>query len=100
MTKAEFPWSMKVAVDDIPQTGAHFNLSADERIRTELAGIAGLRALPRPGPYRFSISTSSCSMQISSPSARFGAFQMSVRLPLMVPFLHASSLRMLPSIKC
>jgi hypothetical protein len=38
---------MKVAIDDIPQTGAHFNLSADERIRTELAGIAGLRALPR-----------------------------------------------------
>jgi uncharacterized protein DUF177 involved in 23S rRNA accumulation len=45
--KAEFPWSMKVAIDNIPQTGAHFNLSADERIRTELAGIAGLRALPR-----------------------------------------------------
>jgi uncharacterized metal-binding protein YceD (DUF177 family) len=47
MIKAGFTWSMKVAIDDIPQTGAHFNLSADERIRAELAEIAGLRALPR-----------------------------------------------------
>lgn len=38
---------MKVAVDDIPQTGAHFNLSADERIRAELAKMAGLLALLR-----------------------------------------------------
>jgi uncharacterized metal-binding protein YceD (DUF177 family) len=47
MTSTGVPWSMKVAIDDIPQTGAHFNLSADERICTELTKIAGLRALPR-----------------------------------------------------
>jgi uncharacterized metal-binding protein YceD (DUF177 family) len=47
VTKAGSPWSTKVAIDDIPQTGAHFNLSADERVRAELAKIAGLRALPR-----------------------------------------------------
>ena len=47
MTRAESPWSIKVAIDDIPQTGAHFNLSADERIRAELTEIAGLRTLPR-----------------------------------------------------
>jgi uncharacterized metal-binding protein YceD (DUF177 family) len=47
MTSAGLSWSMKVAVDDIPQTGAHFTLSADERIRADLAKTAGLRALPR-----------------------------------------------------
>jgi uncharacterized metal-binding protein YceD (DUF177 family) len=47
MTSAGSPWSMKVAIDDIPQPGTHFDLSADERIRAELREIAGLRALPR-----------------------------------------------------
>ncbi len=47
MTKAGSPWSMKVAIDEITETGAHFNLSADERIRAELTEIAGLRALPQ-----------------------------------------------------
>ena len=47
MTSAGSPWSLKVAVDDIPPTGAHFKLSADEHIRAELAKTAGLRALPR-----------------------------------------------------
>jgi uncharacterized metal-binding protein YceD (DUF177 family) len=47
MSGAGSPWSTRVAIDDIPPTGAHFNLSGDERIRAELAEIAGLRALPR-----------------------------------------------------
>ena len=47
MTSTGSPWSRKVAVDDIPPTGGHFELAADEPIRAELAKTAGLRALPR-----------------------------------------------------
>ena len=47
MSSTGSPWSRKVAVDDIPPTGAHFELAADEHIRAELAKTAGLRALPR-----------------------------------------------------
>ena len=47
MTSAGSPWSRKVAVDDVPPTGAHFRLSADEHIRAELAKTAGLRELTR-----------------------------------------------------
>lgn len=47
MTRAGSPWSMKVVIDDIPPTGAHFSLSADERIRAELTEVAALRNLPR-----------------------------------------------------
>ena len=40
-------WSVKVAVDDIPDTGAHIHLSADESTRSAIAKAAGLRELPR-----------------------------------------------------
>jgi hypothetical protein len=40
-------WSVKVPVEDIPETGRHIDLAADEPTRTALAKEIGLRALPR-----------------------------------------------------
>jgi uncharacterized metal-binding protein YceD (DUF177 family) len=40
-------WSVKIPVEEIPETGAHFHLVADETTRAHLAQIAELRALPR-----------------------------------------------------
>lgn len=40
-------WSVKVSVDDIPETGAHIDLSADESTRALVARAAGLRDLNR-----------------------------------------------------
>jgi hypothetical protein len=47
MNTSENIWSMKVAVEDIPEGGAHFDLDADEETRAALARAAGLRSLPR-----------------------------------------------------
>jgi hypothetical protein len=41
------PWQVPVAVDDVPETGQHFDLAADASIRAAVARIAGLRDLPR-----------------------------------------------------
>ena len=47
MSGQEPAWSVKVALDDVPESGAHFDLVADEETRTHLAQAAGLRSLPR-----------------------------------------------------
>lgn len=41
------PWQVPVAVDDVAETGQHFDLVADAAIRSALARLAGLRELPR-----------------------------------------------------
>ena len=41
------PWSLPVAVADIPETGRRFDLAADPRSRAAIAKAAGLPALPR-----------------------------------------------------
>jgi uncharacterized metal-binding protein YceD (DUF177 family) len=41
------PWSVPVAVRDIPETGRHFDLVADENTRAAVANAIGVRALPR-----------------------------------------------------
>ncbi len=41
------PWHVPVAVDDIAETGEHFDLVADAEARTNIARLAGLRDLPR-----------------------------------------------------
>ena len=41
------PWSIPVAVRDVPETGRRFDLVADQDIRAALAESIGLRALPR-----------------------------------------------------
>jgi uncharacterized metal-binding protein YceD (DUF177 family) len=40
-------WSRTVSIDDVPETGTHIDLVADERTRAALAKAAELRDLPR-----------------------------------------------------
>lgn len=47
MDKSEPPWSVPVAVDDIPETGMHMEIEAPAPARAELAKLAGLRDLPQ-----------------------------------------------------
>ncbi len=44
---AKTPWSVPVRRDDVPESGLHLDLVADEATRTALAGLAGVRGLPR-----------------------------------------------------
>jgi cytochrome b pre-mRNA-processing protein 3 len=41
------PWHIPVALEDVPETGQHFDLTADARVRAAVAKVAGLRELPR-----------------------------------------------------
>ncbi|HEX3502788.1 MAG TPA: DUF177 domain-containing protein [Xanthobacteraceae bacterium] len=41
------PWHVPVTLEDIPETGEHFDLEADAAVRAAVAGVAGLRDLPR-----------------------------------------------------
>jgi len=43
----EFPWSVPLAVNDVPDTGRQFELAADGPVRAATAKLAGLRDLPR-----------------------------------------------------
>ena len=43
----KIPWSVPVRRDDVPETGLHLDLVADETTRAAVAALAGLRALPR-----------------------------------------------------
>ena len=47
MKKTRNPWSVPVAVDDIPDTGLHVAIEAAAAIRGELAELAALRELPQ-----------------------------------------------------
>jgi hypothetical protein len=40
-------WSIPVRIEDVPEEGAQFDVSADEKTRAAIASLAGLRALPR-----------------------------------------------------
>lgn len=44
---AKTPWSFPVRRDDVPETGLHLDLVADEATRAAVAGVAGVRGLPR-----------------------------------------------------
>jgi len=47
MEKAQNPWSVPVAVEDIPETGLHVEIDAPEAARAGLTAVAGLTDLPR-----------------------------------------------------
>ena len=47
MKKTANPWSVPVAVEDIPDTGLHIAIDAPAAIRAELAELADLRELPQ-----------------------------------------------------
>jgi len=44
---AEKPWSFPVSQADIPESGRHFDLAADQQTRKAIAEFAGLDVLPR-----------------------------------------------------
>ncbi len=44
---APTPWQVPVAVEDVPETGARFDLVANAQVRAAAARMAGLRDLPR-----------------------------------------------------
>lgn len=44
---SERPWSVPVRVEDVPETGLHLDLTADEAVRTAAARLAGVVAIPR-----------------------------------------------------
>jgi uncharacterized metal-binding protein YceD (DUF177 family) len=46
MKVIEQPWSVPIAVEDIPETGEHVDLDAPEAVRNTLAEVGGLRSLP------------------------------------------------------
>ena len=41
------PWHVPLAVEDVPETGQHLDLVADDEARAAVARVAGLRDLPR-----------------------------------------------------
>jgi Large ribosomal RNA subunit accumulation protein YceD len=41
------PWQVPVTLEDIPETGQHFDLEADAEVRAAVAKVAGLRNLTR-----------------------------------------------------
>jgi hypothetical protein len=47
MQKNQSPWSVPVAVDEIPDTGLHVEIDAPDIVRAQLTGLAGLRELSR-----------------------------------------------------
>ncbi len=47
MKKTANPWSVPVAVDDIPDTGLHMAIEAPAAVRAELAELADVRDLPQ-----------------------------------------------------
>jgi hypothetical protein len=44
---APVPWPVPVTVEDVAETGQHFELIADAAVRAAIARLAGLRDLPR-----------------------------------------------------
>ncbi len=46
MNERARPWSHPIAVDEIPETGRHVELVADESVRAAIAALAGVEAVP------------------------------------------------------
>ena len=47
MSRPEQPWHVPVRLEDVPETGLHVDLVADEHVRTGLAALAGVSGVPR-----------------------------------------------------
>jgi uncharacterized metal-binding protein YceD (DUF177 family) len=45
--QAPAPWQVPVAIDEVAETGRHFDLVADNDVRAAVARVMGLRDLPR-----------------------------------------------------
>jgi hypothetical protein len=62
--KVDHLWTESVAVEDVPETGLHRDLEAPEEVRSELARLAGLRAVPRLSAA-FDLTRSGGGLQVS-----------------------------------
>jgi uncharacterized metal-binding protein YceD (DUF177 family) len=47
MTQPVQPWHVPVRLEDVPETGLHFDLVADEHVRAGLAALVGAVDMPR-----------------------------------------------------
>lgn len=47
MDKTASPWSLKIAVEEIPESGLHLALEAPAAVRGEIAQLAGVSELPQ-----------------------------------------------------
>ena len=47
MTERDQPWTLRIALSDVPDEGLHIAIEADSAVRTALARIASLRDLPQ-----------------------------------------------------
>jgi uncharacterized metal-binding protein YceD (DUF177 family) len=47
MIRPQQPWRVPVRAEDVPETGLHFDLVADEHVRSHLAAVAGVLSVPR-----------------------------------------------------
>jgi uncharacterized metal-binding protein YceD (DUF177 family) len=47
MTQPVQPWHLPVRLEDVPETGLHLDLAADEHVRAGLAALAGVAQMPR-----------------------------------------------------
>jgi uncharacterized metal-binding protein YceD (DUF177 family) len=47
MTQPAQPWHVPVRLEDVPETGLHLDLVADEHVRAGLAALAGVVGMPR-----------------------------------------------------
>lgn len=66
------PWRVPVVVEEVPETGQHFDLAADAPVRAAVAKVAGLRDLPR-FEANFDVSRRGAGLQvIGSISATVG----------------------------
>ena len=45
--QAPAPWQVPVAIEDVAETGRHFDLVADNDVRAAVARVVGLRDLPK-----------------------------------------------------
>ena len=45
--QAPAPWQVPVVIEDVAETGRHFDLAADDEVRAAVARLVGLRDLPR-----------------------------------------------------
>jgi uncharacterized metal-binding protein YceD (DUF177 family) len=47
MRRADRPWSVPIAVSDVPETGRHLEVLTDAQARAAIARLAGVAAVPR-----------------------------------------------------
>ena len=47
MTQPAQPWHVPVRLEDVPETGLHLDLVADEHVRAGLAALTGVTDMPR-----------------------------------------------------